>query len=60
MKYSFIKDLNGLEIVNVMYIFHDVEHTKCTTNTWEKNKGVFWYVNCTLEILKTRVEKANA
>jgi beta-carotene 3-hydroxylase len=33
---------------------HKVHH-----NTWEKNK-VFWYVNCTLEILKTRVEKANA
>jgi hypothetical protein len=57
MKYSFIKDLNGLEIV-IMYIsVLSVEHTKCTTNTWEKNKGVFWYVNCTLEILKTRVEK---
>jgi hypothetical protein len=22
-----------------------------------KEQGVFWYVNCTLEILKTRVEK---
>jgi hypothetical protein len=39
MKYSFIKDLNGLEIV-IMYIsVLSVEHTKCTTNTWEKNKG---------------------
>jgi beta-carotene 3-hydroxylase len=25
-----------------------------------KEQGVFWYVNCTLEILKTRVKKANA
>jgi beta-carotene 3-hydroxylase len=33
---------------------------KVHQNTWEKNKGVFWYVNCTLEILKTRVKKANA
>jgi hypothetical protein len=38
MKYSFIKDLNGLEIV-IMYISFRAEHTKCTTNTWEKNKG---------------------
>jgi hypothetical protein len=42
-----------------VYFRASVEHTKCTT-THGKRTRVFWYVNCTLEILKTRVEKANA
>jgi hypothetical protein len=39
MKYSFIKDLNGLEIV-IMYIsVRSVEHTKCTTNMGKRTRG---------------------
>jgi hypothetical protein len=56
MKYSFIKDLNGLEIV-IMYI-SAIRSTQSAPQTHGKRtRGVFWYVNCTLEILKTRVEK---
>jgi hypothetical protein len=39
MKCSFIKDLNGLEIV-IMYIsVLSVEHTKCTTNMGKRTRG---------------------
>jgi hypothetical protein len=60
MKYSFIKDLNGLEIV-IMYIsVLSVEHTKCTTNTWEKNKGVFGMLIVPWKYLRQELKKANA
>jgi beta-carotene 3-hydroxylase len=40
--------------------FRAIRRAHKVHQTHGKRTRVFWYVNCTLEILKTRVEKANA
>jgi hypothetical protein len=58
MKYSFIKDLNGLEIV-IMYIsVLSVEHTKCQTHG--KRTRCFGMLIVPWKYLRQELKKANA
>jgi hypothetical protein len=59
MKYSFIKDLNGLEIV-IMYISVLSVNTQSAPQTHGKRTRGVWYVNCTLKYLRQELKKANA
>jgi beta-carotene 3-hydroxylase len=40
-----------------VYFRASVEHTKCTTNTWEKNKGVFGMLIVPWKYLRQELKK---
>jgi beta-carotene 3-hydroxylase len=43
-----------------VYFVLSVEHTKCTTNTWEKNKECFGMLIVPWKYLRQELKKANA